>query len=74
MLLYSGVLDTSSGVHLRLYLLQAPSFVNPNPEEGETDVRQLGDKEFVARTDPAVMEAYQVCTGKENNAQRSDLG
>lgn len=56
----SGALDKSSGVHLRLYLLQAPDFVNPTPASDETALSQLGDKDFLAKTDPAMLELYQV--------------
>ena len=52
-----GVLG--DGSHLRLYFLQTPDFVTPNPPAGETRISQLGDRHFLSRTPPALLEVYQ---------------
>ncbi len=55
----SGVLDEKNKNHLRLYLLRAPKFANAAPSETETDIAQLGDAEFLAKTDPALLDVYK---------------
>lgn len=55
----SGVLDEKNKNHLRLYLLRAPKYANPSPAETETDIAQLGDAEFLAKTDPALLDVYK---------------
>src|SRR3569623_532683 len=56
----SGVTDDTNNMHLRLYLLEAPTFANATPKEGETALAELGDKDFLANTEQALLQAYQV--------------
>lgn len=55
----SGVLDDKHKNHLRLYLLRAPKFASTSPSETETDIKLVGDSEFLAKTDPALLAVYQ---------------
>ena len=55
-----GAIDSASGVHLRLYFLQRPDFVNPKPAPKETRLSELADRRFLADTSKDVQQHYQV--------------
>lgn len=48
-----------TGVHLRLYFLQAPRFKNPNPLPKEKRLEQLGDERFLETTSAELLSHYQ---------------
>ncbi|EQC36938.1 hypothetical protein SDRG_05763 [Saprolegnia diclina VS20] len=56
----AGVLDAKLvPSHMRLYFLQEPDFVVPNPVEGETDINKIADKSFLERSGPNLKKVYQ---------------
>lgn len=59
-ILFSSAVDEVTGVHLRLYFLQAPIFKNDHPAPGEDRLEELADVRFMANTSPELVEYYQV--------------
>ena len=55
-----GAIDSASGVHLRLYFLQKPDFVNPDPAPKESRLSELADRRFLTDTSDEIQAHYQV--------------
>ncbi|CCI46082.1 unnamed protein product [Albugo candida] len=57
-----GVLDpTIVPYHVRMYFLQKPDFVDPNPSTSETSIQKLADKTFLSRAGDNLKRVYQEC-------------
>ncbi|KAJ0393762.1 hypothetical protein ATCC90586_010406 [Pythium insidiosum] len=64
----SGVLDpVLVPYHVRMYFLQQPNFIEPNPAEGVTDINLISDKTFLERAGPRLKEVYQECINQAVN-------
>lgn len=50
---------SSNEVHLRLYFLQKPEFVNPNADEKETRLEEIADKSLLGSIDEETKAMYQ---------------
>lgn len=64
----SGVLDpVIVPYHVRMYFLQQPDFVDPNPAEDETDITKIADKTFLSRAGERLQAVYQQCINEAVN-------
>jgi multidrug efflux pump subunit AcrA (membrane-fusion protein) len=56
--------------HLRMYTVCMPQFPSPHPDPGETDLRKIADKSFLATAPRETFDRYQALLERKSVSQQ----